>query len=1091
MRTLFTILLIGILATGVCANTPGGVNTFHYIKLRQWCNVADFGAPTDSSASARAAFVAAAEAVPDSGGVIYIPPGRYWLDSVWHNIKSNTTVIGSEGATIYCGIESQADSSRNAIFLDGKTNVELRGLRLVGDADSSALVANNQIYGNGVMLVSCTYVSVIGCEATGFEWGIRITGDANDVGGGQSTHCTVEDCDTHGNQRDGIIISNASHNTIVGCRSYDNGKLDYATDTTYSTTWDANSGDIGAGISIRQFTFGGTEDTARYNHIYRNRVYENRGHGILVWRQDSTTEMAVNTDISANICNNNRYNGIGIASAPYTLIQGNTCYNNNRPNNWNYNIFQAQVFGGSGIHVELWSDNVIVANNVAYETKVFDTADVDNESQYAGILAGDGSPKDDSLGYSAVEPPPDSITIINNVCYNNRRYQMAVLDSANSADYYTARQIDGFAVNGLGETDTLWRTDNELYRDGRDNICLDSLTRNRGATTYGNTYGVAPHEFIIGKTVFPTTGQTDGYVLKTDGTDWSWAAESGGAADSVSKALQDALGNRIDQVYLDTAKINDSLALLARLAGATYSGDVSLGGNNLLQVGRFDYTGTGTDLGSYGKSAPYHKTTLYDDSVAFYQYNGALNFTTFVFDANGMHGVGGGSDLTISGAVEWNGTAIADGYIPDGITITRASDVDTTGTQIAAALAARTGGSGTNADTLDGATDQRAYWKGDTLLAFDGESTFKLYNDGSAWILDGGGSGSVLSADSILANDYFRVGSSKLDSALLDSVVNATGRFAGGSGVTDQVLTDTLNSYLDSAAVHDSLDIVRGEAASAYETITNVGKIADDTASWKACDARTDEDAEILTEAEAAAAYQPLETTLTDIADGTIAENLVNTAHPWADDEVADDITINYSDSTGEITDGAVNNADLASTAVDSTKAGNDALSETDVNWTYEWIYLTDVYTKVSAFSDSTYLYDFIHLANGDSCLLLLDSAGNITPGIDDTVSVGGYIPHACIIDSVEIEYMVSTGSEIIDGWLKGPDRSTPTGLCDSTYETWTTDLTSTTWTTAQYGITDITASAGDRFAYKYIVNFDADNDRLRIGWIRLRVRWL
>jgi len=36
---------------------------------------------------------------------------------------------------------------------------------------------------------------------------------------------------------------------------------------------------------------------------------------------------------------------------------------------------------------------------------------------------------------------------------------------------------------------------------------------------------------------------------------------------------------------------------------------------------------------------------------------------------------------------------------------------------------------------------------------------------------------------------------------------------------------------------------------------------------------------------------QPLESTLTDIADGTITENLVNTAYPWANDEVADDIT--------------------------------------------------------------------------------------------------------------------------------------------------------------------------------------------------------
>jgi len=39
------------------------------------------------------------------------------------------------------------------------------------------------------------------------------------------------------------------------------------------------------------------------------------------------------------------------------------------------------------------------------------------------------------------------------------------------------------------------------------------------------------------------------------------------------------------------------------------------------------------------------------------------------------------------------------------------------------------------------------------------------------------------------------------------------------------------------------------------------------------------------------AAFQPLEATLTDIADGTINENLVNTAYPWADDEVSDTLT--------------------------------------------------------------------------------------------------------------------------------------------------------------------------------------------------------
>jgi len=47
--------------------------------------------------------------------------------------------------------------------------------------------------------------------------------------------------------------------------------------------------------------------------------------------------------------------------------------------------------------------------------------------------------------------------------------------------------------------------------------------------------------------------------------------------------------------------------------------------------------------------------------------------------------------------------------------------------------------------------------------------------------------------------------------------------------------------------------------------------------------------------------YQPLEATLTDIADGTIIEDLVNTNAPWADNEVADNISITNISQVGDI----------------------------------------------------------------------------------------------------------------------------------------------------------------------------------------------
>jgi len=50
------------------------------------------------------------------------------------------------------------------------------------------------------------------------------------------------------------------------------------------------------------------------------------------------------------------------------------------------------------------------------------------------------------------------------------------------------------------------------------------------------------------------------------------------------------------------------------------------------------------------------------------------------------------------------------------------------------------------------------------------------------------------------------------------------------------------------------------------------------------------------------------DTTLTDIADGTIAENLVNTANPWADNEVSDTLTASILAATA---DADLNNLDI------------------------------------------------------------------------------------------------------------------------------------------------------------------------------------
>ena len=92
----------------------------------------------------------------------------------------------------------------------------------------------------------------------------------------------------------------------------------------------------------------------------------------------------------------------------------------------------------------------------------------------------------------------------------------------------------------------------------------------------------------------------------------------------------------------------------------------------------------------------------------------------------------------------------------------------------------------------------------------------------------------------------------------------------------------------------------------------------------------------IVTNATGDANYQPLEATLTDIADGTIAENLVNTANPWADNEVADDISAtsylllaNVLDTLDNYDNDIVFTQGLASYAANSVSA--DELNATGV----------------------------------------------------------------------------------------------------------------------------------------------------------------
>lgn len=141
------------------------------------------------------------------------------------------------------------------------------------------------------------------------------------------------------------------------------------------------------------------------------------------------------------------------------------------------------------------------------------------------------------------------------------------------------------------------------------------------------------------------------------------------------------------------------------------------------------------------------------------------------------------------------------------------------------------------------------------------------------------------------------------------TIINANDIFINGSQLID---TNTFNSSADMEAVFYPVlsTYTNSSALNSYTTTANLyglfgtyantssvssllSTYANTTAlsSYQTITAGSSLLSTYLNSSTAGTTYQPLEATLTDIADGTIAEDLVNTANPWADNEVSDTLT--------------------------------------------------------------------------------------------------------------------------------------------------------------------------------------------------------
>jgi hypothetical protein len=179
-------------------------------------------------------------------------------------------------------------------------------------------------------------------------------------------------------------------------------------------------------------------------------------------------------------------------------------------------------------------------------------------------------------------------------------------------------------------------------------------------------------------------------------------------------------------------------------------------------------------------------------------------------------------------------------------------------------------------------------------------------------------------------------------------------------------------------------------------------------------------------------------------------------------------------------------------TDIDSANVTDGGLSEDDINWSVQYFYLTDVHGQNQASADSTYLSFPVFSAT--QSWLFTDSAGDIqTANLDDTAVVSGAVPIDCTCDSLTFMYQVddangATGLTKIDSIkLMAPDLDAFTNLTDSAWYVSTTGWNSETWTQVHLSLGSETVGAGYRFGLYVYMNFNDDNDVVRLGWARLR----
>ncbi|UGB38516.1 right-handed parallel beta-helix repeat-containing protein [Frateuria soli] len=278
-------------------------------------NVRDKGARGNGSHNDTAAFQAAINALPDSGGTVVVPAGRYMIDARKSiRMRSHTRLKLKDGAELR--VIPNGAAWHYAIRVWNVNNVTIVGGKITGERSRHR--GSSGEWGMGISILGSKNVVVTNVHVSDF-WGDGLYVGAKH--GKRSDYVTINNVVSSHNRRQGLSITPASHVYVVNSTFKDTrGTLPQAgvdiepqnegKATNIRLENNTMTGNKGNGIELHNHISGIT--------ITRNRLTDNRGFGVL-------SVSGSYLDIKRNHATRNGLAGVGLTGKSHNAsVRNNT-----------------------------------------------------------------------------------------------------------------------------------------------------------------------------------------------------------------------------------------------------------------------------------------------------------------------------------------------------------------------------------------------------------------------------------------------------------------------------------------------------------------------------------------------------------------------------------------------------------------------------------------------------------------------------------------------------------------------------------------------------------------------------------------------